>query len=190
MVALIDIVPSQHAELLFQWRQRADIARFMYGQIPFNWAAHVKWLEALPADPSRRHWVIEHQGRPVGSASLAEIVRPLDRAMFGMYVADEGARLLGVGAAAEFLVLDHAFAVLRLQKVSCEVFDVNPAPRRMHERMGFKSEGILRRHAQCDGAWTDVHRLSLLVEEWDAARPALHLSLRKLLGEKTALSPL
>lgn len=190
MVALADIVPARHAELLFQWRQRADIARFMYGQIPFNYAAHVRWLDALPADASRRHWVIEYRGRPVGSAYLTEIVRPLDRAMFGMYVADEGARLLGVGAAAEFLALDHAFGPLGLQKVSCEVFAVNPAPRRMHARMGFKSEGVLRRHAQCDGVWTDVHRLSVLVEEWDATRPILQQSLRKLLGAGAALSPL
>lgn len=190
MVALTDIVADRHAELLFHWRQRADIARFMYGQIPLNWAAHLHWVNGLAADTSRRHWVIEHKGRPVGSAYLTEIFRPLDRAMLGMYVADEGARLLGVGAAAEFLALDYAFGALGLQKVSCEVFALNPAPLRMHARMGFKAEGIFRRHAQCDGAWTDVHRLSLLVEEWDVARPVLHQALRKLLGEKPALSPL
>lgn len=188
MVALSDIVPDRHAELLFQWRQRPDIARFMYSQDPIPWEAHLRWLNGLAADTSRLHWMIEYKGRPVGTASLVEITRPLDRAMFGMYVAEEGARVMGVGAAAEFLALDHAFGALGLQKVSCEVFAVNLAPRRMHVRMGFKPEGVLRRHALCDGAWTDVHRMSLLVEEWDVARPVLYRSLRKLLGETPALS--
>jgi UDP-4-amino-4,6-dideoxy-N-acetyl-beta-L-altrosamine N-acetyltransferase len=189
MVALTDIVPDQHAALLFEWRQRPDIVRFMYSQGAITWAGHQGWLASLPDDESRRHWMIEYQGRPVGSAYLTEIDRAHGRAMLGMYVADEGARMMGVGAATEFLALEQAFGSLGLQKVSCEVFAVNLAPRRMHARMGFKPEGIFRRHAHCDGAWTDVHRSSLLVEEWHEVRPVLHQALRKLLGEYVAVSP-
>lgn len=188
MVTLIDMVAERHAELLFGWRQRPDIARFMYAQVPFAWAEHLRWLEALSSDETRRHWIIAHRGRPVGSAYLTEINRPLGRAMFGMYVADVGARLFGVGAAAEFLALDEAFETFGLQKVSCEVFAVNEVPRRMHVRMGFKPEGVFRRHARCDGRLIDVHRLSLLREEWHAARPALGVALGKLLAEPTSSS--
>ena len=186
MVTLADISADQHAELLFAWRQRPDIARFMYSQDAIAWTDHLRWLNALSSDDTRHHWVIEYKDRPVGSAYLTDIDRAHGRAMFGMYVADEGARIMGVGAAAEFLALDHAFGAFGLQKVSCEVFATNSAPRRMHARMGFKPEGIFRRHAKCDGAWTDVHRLSLLVEEWNAERPLLHQALRKLLREPVA----
>lgn len=182
MVTLAEIVPARHAGLLHRWRQQPDVARCMYSQAPIAWADHGRWLEALPRDASRRHWVIEHAGRPVGSAYFTEIEPHFARAMFGMYVADEGARVLGVGAAAECLALDAAFGPLGLQKVSCEVFAANEAPLRMHARMGFVREGILRRHARCDGDWTDVHRLSLLREEWARVRPALGRALHKLLG--------
>lgn len=188
MVTLIDIVAERHAELLFNWRQRPDIARFMYSQTTFSWGAHLHWLEALASDETRNHWIIAYRGRPVGSAYLTEIDHSLGRAMFGMYVADEGARLLGVGAAAEFLTLDEAFESLGLQKVSCEVFALNEAPLRMHARMGFKQEGILRRHARCEGGFADVHRLSLLREEWHAARPALALALGKLIAEPASMA--
>lgn len=187
MVTLTDIVIERHASLLHEWRQRPDIARFMYSQRPILWDDHLSWLESLPKDGSRRHWVIQHGEQPVGSAYLTEIDLTLGRAMFGMYVAVEGARVLGVGGAAEFLALDKAFA-LGLQKVSCEVFAINEAPRRMHLRMGFRQEGTFRRHARCDGAWTDVHRLSILREEWDAARPGLQQALRKLLTENAVHS--
>lgn len=185
-VALAEIVPAKHAELLFLWRQQPDVARFMYSAGPLSWEAHVRWLESLPAQTSRRHWVITQGERPVGSAYLTEIDQRHGRGMFGMYVADEGARVLGAGAAAEFLALDHAFEMLELQKVSCEVFAVNVAPLRMHARLGFQREGVLRRHAWCEGAWVDVHRLSLLREEWAKVRPGLQRMLTKLLGTSPA----
>lgn len=185
-VALSLIEPAEHAERLFVWRTRPDIAGCMYGPAPVNREAHGRWLAALPGDATRRHWVILHGGEPVGSAYLTEIDRRHARASFGMYVADEGARVLGVGAAAEWLALEAAFAQEGLEKVSCEVFARNEAPRRMHLRMGFKPEGVLRRHAWCDGGWTDVHRLSLLREEWREARAGLRRALRKLLDEPAA----
>lgn len=187
MVALIDIIPEAHAELLFAWRQRPDIARFMYSPAPLRRTDHQRWIESLATDASRRHWVVEHAGRPVGSAYLTEIDNRQARAMFGMYVADETARMMGVGAAAEFLALDEAFGLRGLEKISCEVFAVNAAPLRMHARMGFRTEGVLRRHARCDGAWTDVHRLAILREEWQAVRPRLATDLRKLLGAPQAV---
>lgn len=188
-VALVEVVPEQHAELLFHWRQQPDVARFMYSQAPLVWANHLRWLENLRHDGSRRDWVIELAGRPVGSVNLTDIDGHHGRAMFGMYVADAGARIVGVGAAAEFLVLDEGFGGLGLQKISCEVFSVNEAPRRMHARMGFKPEGIFRRHALCDGLWTDVHRLSILREEWLIARTQLATTLQKLLGESIGRIP-
>ena len=183
MVVLNDIDPALHASLLHQWRLRPDIARFMYTQRPIAWSDHHSWLESLATDQSRRHWVIEFNGRPVGTTYFTEIDRLNQRAIFGMYVADDGARLLGVGAAAEWLSLNEAFGALDLQKVSCEIFASNEAPLRMHIRMGFKLEGLLRRHARFDNGWVDVHRVSLLREEWHAARPALRNALHKLLPE-------
>jgi UDP-4-amino-4,6-dideoxy-N-acetyl-beta-L-altrosamine N-acetyltransferase len=180
-VRLVEIHRDKHAELLHQWRQRLDIARFMYSQAPIAWADHLRWLEALPEDRSRKHWVIQHGDCPVGSAYLTEIDAWNRRAMFGMYVADQGARILGVGAAAEFLALEYAFGAFRLEKVSCEVFAVNQAPLRMHARMGFVQEGLFRRHARFEDSWVDVHRLSLLQEEWMRVRPTVRAALGRLL---------
>jgi len=180
-VNLVSVEPTRHAALLHEWRQRPEIARYMYSQAPVTWEAHLRWLDGLRADPARRHWVITHGGQPVGSTYLTEIDRAHARANIGMYVADEGARTFGVGAAAEWLTLEAAFTDLELEKVSCEVFALNEVPLRMHLRMGFHREGVLRRHARCAGAWTDVHRLSLLREEWREARLALRPALRKML---------
>jgi UDP-4-amino-4,6-dideoxy-N-acetyl-beta-L-altrosamine N-acetyltransferase len=185
MIRLIPVDPEQHAELLFKWRQQPDVAQFMYSQRSISWADHLNWLSRLAGDPSRRYWIIEHLGKPIGSANLNNIDAENLRATFGMYVAEAGARMLGTGAAAEFLALEEAFGPLGLEKVSCEVFAVNEAPIRMHLRMGFKQEGIMRRHARFGGAWVDVHLFSILREEWQEKQPVLRKSLRKLLNNAT-----
>ncbi len=185
MVTLLDIDPAVHARRLFDWRQLPDVARHMYSQAPLVWERHVAWLDRLPTDRSRRHWIVAADDQPVGSVYLTDIDLENARADFGMYIAVPGARLRGVGAAAESLVLDHAFDALGLQKVSCEVMACNEAPLRMHARMGFQLEGILRRHARRDGSWVDVHRLSVLAEEWWDARGRIRPALQKLLTAST-----
>jgi UDP-4-amino-4,6-dideoxy-N-acetyl-beta-L-altrosamine N-acetyltransferase len=183
MTRLVPLDRELHGRHVFDWRCLPDVARYFYSSREITWEEHLRWLETLAEDDTRRHWVIEFQGRLAGSVYLTDIDRFHQRAMFGMYVADPGARLLGVGAAAELLLLDEAFGPLGLRKVSCEVFAVNVPPLRMHARMGFKTEGILRRHALCEGEWVDVHRLSLLAEEWPEIRPSLAAALSRLLSQ-------
>lgn len=181
MVTLAPICEAQHARLLYEWRRRADIARAMYSSGPSCMEDHLRWLRSLPQDSSRLYRIIEMRGRPVGAAYLTEIDSHHRRAMLGMYVADEGARTQGAGAAAEFLMLDHAFHSLGLHKIGCEVFASNTTPVKLHDRMGFVHEGVLRHHALLDGTWTDVIRLSLLAPEWESSRPALATLLKRLL---------
>lgn len=179
MIELIPFKADLHADLLFKWRQQPDITRFMYSQKPISPKGHLKWADRVVNDPSHVQWVIEFRSRPVGAASLSGIDDENLRAEYGMYIADTGARLMGAGAAAEFLALDEAFYKLKLHKISSEVFATNEAPIRMHLRMGYVQEGILRQHARFENEWIDVHRLSILQKEWAEKRP----SLKKLLGK-------
>jgi UDP-4-amino-4,6-dideoxy-N-acetyl-beta-L-altrosamine N-acetyltransferase len=132
MIKLIPFKVDIHSDLLFQWRQQPDVARFMYSQKSITLKSHLNWADKIMNDSSHVQWVIEYRSHPVGAASLSGIDRENLRANFGMYIAEPGARLMGAGAAAEFLALDEAFLKLKLHKVSGEVFATNEAPIRMH----------------------------------------------------------
>lgn len=180
-VELVEVDAQEHARLLFEWRLMPEIAEFMYSRKPLKWESHLEWIHSLPANQHRCDFVVKLDQNPVGSVYLTAIDGENRRCEFGMYVADGRARVQGVGAAAEYLVLDHAFADLGMHKVSCEVFETNTAPISMHSRFGFKTEGTLRQHVATQDGWTDVVRMSLLSEEWSVAKSKMFHLLCRLL---------
>ena len=61
------------------------------------------------------------------------------------------------------------FGMLRLERIWLDVYDINPAARRVYERVGFVHEGTLRRAVFREGRFLDVHRMAILADEWRAA---------------------
>ncbi|MGM3293799.1 GNAT family N-acetyltransferase, partial [Escherichia coli] len=66
-------------------------------------------------------------GISVGAAFMSDIDLLNRRASWAFYLADESTRGRGVGGAVEYLVLHHAFEVLGLHKLCCEVLSFNAA---------------------------------------------------------------
>ncbi|MDA8746202.1 UDP-4-amino-4,6-dideoxy-N-acetyl-beta-L-altrosamine N-acetyltransferase [Rubripirellula amarantea] len=181
-VTIVPINEEEHAKVLFEWRKSPEISRFMYTRDPIVWDSHIAWIRSLPQNQSRKDCVILLDGVPAGTVNLTEIDNTHRRCSFGMYVALPLARVQGVGAAAEVLVLELAFDDLKMHKVSCEVFASNPAPVAMHQRMGFKIEGTFRDHVFDDGDWIDVVRMSVLENEWASKAAMMRGLLSRLIG--------
>ena len=58
---------------LLEWRNRPEVARYMYTDHPISEAEHASWFGLAIADPTRRYWIIELDGEPVGLANLYDI---------------------------------------------------------------------------------------------------------------------
>lgn len=126
------------------------------------------WLEGL--DPSRdRVWAMTEPatGRPVGLVSLTGWHHVARHAELGLGILDPRERGRGFGADAIRLLLRHAFEDMDLQRVHLTVHADNPA-RRLYARLGFREEGILRRHVYKRGAFRDLVHMGILREEWRA----------------------
>jgi len=121
-------------------------------------------------DDSRRYWIIELDGEPVGLANLYDISAVQKRAYWAFYLADERVRGKGVGSATERFVMRYVFKDLGFDKLCCEVLATNEGVVKMHERYGFQVDGILRRHVIKAGGRVNVVTMSLLREEWAASR--------------------
>ena len=78
----------------------------------------------------------------------------------------DGAVNRGLGSESIRLVLDHAFSVVGLRRVSIEVYDFNHRARHVYERLGFVHEGTLRDAMTWDGIWYSSHIMSVLADEW------------------------
>ncbi len=183
-ISLQAIDPSQHARFLYEARRQPDIARFMYQQEDFSWKSHLAWLNEIAKDTTRIDWVVTLDKQPVGRAYLTQKDDENASCAFGMFIASTKARLLGAGAAAEYLSLNYAFDVWQLDKVFCEVFLVNEAPLRMHSRMGFVEERVIKDHASFEGKSMDVVVLCLTSEAWQGRRSSIAHLLEKILPKE------
>lgn len=163
--------PEDSARLL-AWRNLPEIRRWMYTDHLISQDEHNRWFAGMIADPSRRYWVIELDGAPVGLANLADMSLAHRRTAWAYYLADPAVRGRGIGAFVEFFVIEHVFGELGLDKLCCEVLVENEAVWKMHEAFGFQREGLLRRHIVKQGTPTDVVILGLLAEDWTKIREA------------------
>lgn len=169
-VDLRSVGPGDRARLL-DWRNSPEVARWMYSDHVITPAEHDRWFEAALADPRRRYWIIEVDGRPVGLANLYDIDRQNRKTGWAYYLADPDLRGKGVGAYVEFWVIEHVFGEAGLSRLWCEVLVENEAVWKLHESFGFQREALFRQHVWKSGQPRDVVGLGLLAEDWRHARP-------------------
>lgn len=170
-VALRALTPDDSDRLL-AWRNLPDVARWMYSDHEITRPEHDRWFAGLAGDPSRKYWIIELDGEPVGLANLADISPAHRKASWAYYLASPSVRGKGVGAFVEVFVLDHVFRTLGLNKLCCEVLLENEAVWKMHESFGFQREARYRAHVWKGGRGHDVVGLGLLAADWAKAREA------------------
>ena len=85
----------------------------------------------------------------------------------------------GVGAAVEYIVLEHVFGTMGLHKLWCEVLVGNEAVWKLHESFGFTREALYRDHVWKAGRFQDVVGLGLLEADWARVRDACADRLRQ-----------
>ncbi len=179
MTVALRVIGPGDRERLLDWRNRPEVSAYMYTDQLISPDAHARWFAAALTAPDRRYWIIEMNAEPVGLANLAGIDNASRRCEWAYYLAEPSVRGRGVGAAVEFIVIDHVFADLGLNKLCCEVLIENEAVWKLHESFGFVREALFREHVWKAGRYQDVVGLGLLSEDWDRVRPACAGRLRE-----------
>lgn len=159
------------------WRNMPEISAWMYSDHEISGLEHERWFNAALADPARKYWIIQLDGRPVGLANLYDLSPQHRKCSWAYYLADPSTRGRGVGAYVEFQVIEHVFGDHGLNKLCCEVLIGNEAVWKLHESFGFRREALFRAHVWKNGQPLDVVGMGLLADDWAAQRPE---SLRRL----------
>ncbi len=115
-------------------------------------------IAALLSDKGDRYptIIVERDGRVVGWAGAGPYRdRPAYAgvAEHSVYVA-RAARGTGAGRAA-LEALCRAYAARGFWKIVSRIFPENDASLMLHERCGFRTVGVYRRHGKLDGEWRD-----------------------------------
>ncbi len=121
------------------------------------------------AASGEHHFAIEADGRYIGWLGL----RVNDGEQSGSYrIGIENPHYWGKGYGAEVtqLIVRYAFETLELHRVHLRAAAYNVRARRCYEKVGFRTEGILRKSFQVDGEWQDDVLMAILREEWEQRR--------------------
>lgn len=157
-------------ERVLEWRNLPEVAAYMYTDHAITETEHVRWFASAMTDASKKYWIIELDGSPVGLVNLYDISAHHGRAYWAFYLAVPGVRGRGVGSTVERFVLRYTFENLGLDTLCCEVLATNEGVVKMHERYGFRVDGVLRKHVRKHDDRVDVVTMSLLRDEWLAGR--------------------
>lgn len=83
----------------------------------------------------------------------------------------------------ECLALNYAFYCLNLHKLSCEVLAFNTNVIKLHQKFGFKIEGVFREQHKIDDNFVDICRMGMLFCEWQINRLKIQDELEKYTGD-------
>ena len=162
--------PLRHddAERVVRWRNEPFVAEQMFSPPP-TLEDHLRWFEGLSKNKTREEFIIcerDEEATPVGTIGLSAIDRYHKRAEYGIVIGERTALGRGLASDASRLILTYAFDNLGLNRVFLHLFHDNVRALRLYERLGFMSEGVLRKHAMRRGDFVDVIVMGLLREEW------------------------
>jgi RimJ/RimL family protein N-acetyltransferase len=104
-------------------------------------------------------------GRCIGEVVFNEWDPGNSSCNFRTWLAPEG-RNRGLGTDALRTFLTYGFEHIGLYRISLEVYAFNPRARRVYDKVGFVTEGVLRQALRYDGEWIDAVVMSVLSPEW------------------------
>ncbi len=173
-----------HGSVYLRPAEREDIPRFVawmndYAtsrtlalRSPLSIPLEEQWFERMVADQGKGgyHFVacLAADDRPIGTAGLFDLDLLNGSAGLGIAVGAAGDRGRGHGSDILRALVGFGFGMLRLERIWLDVYDFNPGARRVYERVGFVHEGVLRHATFREGRFIDVHRMSILADEWRA----------------------
>ena len=157
---------DEHLEKVRNWRNSPEIKKYMYTEPEITPEQQKKWYNKIKKDDSKKYWVVNVDGEDIGLVCIFDIDRLNKRCYWGYYIGEPSARGKGIGKQIELNVLKYVFEKMNLNKLCCEVLEVNEKVVMIHEKYGSRIEGVLREHIHKNGTFHNVVVMSILSKEW------------------------
>jgi UDP-4-amino-4,6-dideoxy-N-acetyl-beta-L-altrosamine N-acetyltransferase len=150
-------------ETVLRWRNHSDVSKYMFSQHEITVAEHCAWFARSEKDDTRALLVVEENNLMIGCVVFSNVSWG-GTADWGFFA--DPCSPSGTGRKVCEAALDFAFRELQIHKVAGQVLDFNEASIRMHRRLGFTQEGILREQQLIDEKYIGLIVFGLLSFEW------------------------
>lgn len=146
------------------WRNHPEINKFMFSQHTITEAEHLAWFEASQDNPLRYLFAYNEQNEMKGFVQVQQ--KSLDSQVFewGFYISPNAIKGTGSRMAKQAILM--VFSELKATKLYGEALSFNKPSIRLHEKLGFIKEGVLRKQHFLNNQYHDVHCFGMLKHEW------------------------
>lgn len=164
-------IADNELELMLAWRNEPTVRTNMYTQHEITLDEHLAWWKRTKIRPDQQYFMYENAGNAAGIAALTGIDTKSKNSAWAFYASPSAPK--GTGSKMEFLMLEHVFNNLKLEKLYCEVLAFNTPVIKLHHKFGFRTEGIFRNQYNLNGELIDIYRLGILASEWQEQRKSI-----------------
>ncbi len=178
-VDLIDIkkVDSNIKASLLEWRNSDFIKYYSASDANISEEQHFEWISSAENCDNLKVFIVYFKNNAVGCVNLSNIDNFHKTAEFSFYLYPEKYTKIGLGAVIEYKIHEYAFVELGLEKLNIRVLENNPKVIQMHQKFGYKIEGILRKNIFKKGHRLDIYLMGIFKEEWDQAKKKLRIKI-------------
>ncbi|HEY4888962.1 MAG TPA: GNAT family protein [Candidatus Dormibacteraeota bacterium] len=157
----------EDARLMVTWFEDLETTRFLGLRNPPSIEMEQEWIGSTAKDPNSIVWVVEVDGRGVGTTGIREIDWKNGFGTTGTLIGDRSVWGKGIGSEAMQLRARYAFTQLPLRKLKSSYFDGNVASAKAQAAAGYREVGRHRADRFVDGRWVDEIITEVLREDWE-----------------------
>jgi RimJ/RimL family protein N-acetyltransferase len=154
-----------------EWFGDPEVRHHLDLYLPFSLAQEERWFESLLERLDRQEAVMltieTVEGAHIGNVSLMPINWKDRSAELGITIGDKSYWDKGYGSDAVRTMVRVAFRKMNLHRVYLRVHEDNARGIRCYEKVGFRHEGTMRESVFKEGAYYDVHVMSMLESEFE-----------------------
>ena len=130
----------EDASPMVSWFEDLETTQFLGRRNPPSVEIENEWLEPAAKDPNSVVWVVEVDGRAVGTTGIREIDWKNGFATTGTIIGDKSLWGKGLGGEVMQLRTRYAFTQLPLRKLKAGYIDGNEASAKAQAAAGYRSQ--------------------------------------------------
>jgi len=164
-------VEEEDIDLFLKWFNDPEVTQYLATVLPVTRKEEEKWFEGLSNFDESKKVVFSieliEEKRLIGSCALNSIDLRNQTAEAGIMIGDKECWSKGYGTEVFKLLLDYGFNQLNLNRVGSAALSFNEKSIGLHEKLGFKKEGVKRKVWFRNGKFNDEIVFGLLREEYN-----------------------
>ena len=150
----------EDTDLIVRWRNSEAVKCNFFYREEFTAETHLKWMDTKVKSGEVVQYIIEADGRPVGSTYLRDIDREKSSAEYGVFIGED-VRGRGIGTEALRLTLDKVRNELGLKRIIARAIEGNAASINCFLHAGFEIDSIIPEVECSDGEKVSMVMMSI-----------------------------